>query len=331
MSATSTARPLSLATLVLLAACGQESNERVLGIQGRSFKNSDWSDPVNLGAPVNSPFLEQNPTLSKNGLSLYFSSNRTDLPGAVGGTDLWVSQRDCTDCPWGTPLNLGSVVNSPLGDAGPALSIDGHLLFFTSGRVGGQGNNDIYVSRRVDPKDDFGWGPPVNLGPDVNTPLFEAGPAYLQSAEDGAANLYFQRGLMGGGTTNDIYYASVTRDGDTRGPAVPVGELNDPTASDGSPSPRVDGREILFNSSRAGRLGSIDIWVSTRRSVHDPWSPPENLGEPINVNTGGVSPGPGTRDPDLSFDGRTLLLVSSRTGTLGGEDIWMSTRTVNGK
>jgi len=182
---------------------------------------------VNLGAPVNSPATEQAPALSPDGLSLYFSSDR---PGGLGATDLWVSQRDCGECPWNAPVNLGSVVNSTAGDAGPSLSIDGHLLFFTSSRSGGQGLNDIYVSRRTNPKDDFGWRPPVSLGGEVNTAAFEAGPEYLQSAEGGVANFYFNRGPTG--TSQDIYLAAVTRDGETLGPAVLVLELSDPAAND---------------------------------------------------------------------------------------------------
>ena len=127
-------------------------------------------------------------------------------------------------------MNLGSVVNSTAGDAGPSLSIDGHLLFFTSSRSGGQGLNDIYVSRRTNPKDDFGWRPPVSLGGEVNTAAFEAGPEYLQSAEGGVANFYFNRGPTG--TSQDIYLAAVTRDGETLGPAVLVLELSDPAAND---------------------------------------------------------------------------------------------------
>ena len=295
-----------------------------------AFANSEWSEPVNLGPPINSPAQEQNPTLSNGGLSIYFVSNRTDLPGALGANDIWVSRRACVDCPWETPVNLGPVINSSSGDAGPELSVDGHLLFFTSSRPDelGSTDNDLYVSRRADPKDDFGWGHPVKLGADVNSTLSEFSPDFRENAELGSANLYFQRGLAGGHPTNDLYYAAVTREGETRGPVRSAAELNDPTVADGSPTVGKDGREILFNSIRAGRLGTIDIWVSTRRSVHDPWSTPENLGPPVNI--GGI-PGVGTRDPDLSFDGRLLLFESNRPGGVGGNDLWMSTRPPSGK
>jgi hypothetical protein len=69
-----------------------------------AFTVLSWCEPVNLGATVNSAFNEQYPTITPNGLSLYFESNR---PGGEGGLDLWVSQRTSVDSPWETPQNFG--------------------------------------------------------------------------------------------------------------------------------------------------------------------------------------------------------------------------------
>jgi len=284
---------------------------------------SAWSAPVNLGAPVNSPLLEQSPTLSKDGLSLYFSSNRTDLPGALGNTDLWVSQRACHDCPWETPVNLGAVINSFGNDGGPALSSDGHLLFFTSNRLG---TNDIFVSRRAHSHDDRGWEPPVNLGPDVNTPGFETEPTYCRCAadddEDGVGMLYFSSGV-GPGVGNDIYSAPVSREGVPLAPAVLVAELSTPTSNDAAPTLSRDGRNIIFHSDRPGSV-NFDLWISTRRSIHDAWSSPETLGSPPNSEFEELQ-------PYLSHDGRTLLFRSGPgRGGQGSFDIWMSTSTPSG-
>lgn len=303
---------------LLLSACGPDSDQVVFEMQAQAFANSEWSAPVNLEA-INSTFNEQAPSLSPDGLSLYFGSNRPRAGGSTD-TDLWVSHWSCTDvdCHWGTPMNLGPVVNSSVGDNGPSLSLDGHLLFFTSARTG-VGLNDIYVSRRANPKDDFGWGPPVLLGPGVNTTAFEAGAEYVQSAEDGIANFYFNRGPSQG--AQDIYVASITRDGETRGSAVIVAELFDATANDAAASVRTDGREIFFGSTRINGAGNLDLWFSTRRSVHDAWSTPENL-TPVNS-------GANDQQPSLSSDGRTLFVASDRLG-IGGTDIWMTTRTPSG-
>ena len=275
--------------------------------------SSTWSQPVHLGPPINTPSADQSPALSPDGLSLYFASDR---PGTLGGVDLWVSRRASHHSPWGTPVNLGSGINSSSIESGPNLSPDGHLLFFQSNRPGGQGSNDVYVSRRADTDDDLGWGPPVNLGPDVNTAAAEIAPWYQQRDADGPT-LYFGRGPSN--VFTDIYSAPITRDGHTRGPATLVAELSTSDFNDGRMTVRADGREIVFFSDRPGGLGGTDLWSSTRRSVHDPWSPPVNLGAPLNTPDNELL-------PFLSRDGRTLFFTSTRPG--GNFDIWMSIRTL---
>jgi len=307
----------SLTLVALLLACGTESDQPILGLQAHSFASSEWSEPVNIGPTINTTANENNPTLSPDGLSLYFTSDRA---GGLGLTDIWVSHRACGDCPWEAPANLGSPVNTASTDIAPTISIDGHLLFFASGRVPEGGVGDIYLSRRANPKDDFGWGEPVRLGPEVNTPGFDAGPEYLQSAEDGAINFYFGRQPVGG--FFDIYNVAVTRDGEIRGTATPVSELNSDFVDTG-PTIRSDGREVLFFSGRPPTLGVNDFWVSTRRSVHDPWSPPEHLGAPL-------SSAGNDRHPSLSSDARTLVFASTRPGGFGQDDLWISTRTPSG-
>ncbi len=276
---------------------------------------SEWSEPVHLDAPINTPNADQSPALSPDGLSLYLASDR---PGTFGGVDLWVSRRASRNSDWGTPVNLGASINSSSLESGPNLSPDGHLLFFQSNRPGGQGSNDIYVSRRPDTDDDFGWEPPVNLGPDVNTAAAEVAPWYQQRDADGPA-LYFDRGPSN--VFADIYKAPMTRDGHARGPATLVAELSTPDFNDGRMTVRADGREIVFFSDRPGGLGGTDLWRSARRSVHDAWSPPVNLGAPLNTVDNELL-------PFLSRDGRTLLFTSTRPGGLGNFDIWMSTRTL---
>src|SRR4029453_14323542 len=68
-----------------------------------------WAEATNLGAMVNSGLTDQHPAISKKGLSLYFVSNRS---GGSGALDIYVSQRETTEDPWGPPVNLGPHVNS---------------------------------------------------------------------------------------------------------------------------------------------------------------------------------------------------------------------------
>jgi Tol biopolymer transport system component len=268
---------------------------------------SDWSVPVNLGPVVNSPFAENLPEMSRDGLSLYFTSNR---PGGSGLGDIWVAQRASVDDPWGTPVNLGPTVNSSVPDLAPALSPDGHYLFFTSSRPGGFGLNDIWVSWRANVKDDFAWEAPVNAGPPVNGPQFEAGPAFRRP------EFYFTRGP--GGTAFDIYVSSII--GNTFEEPRVVVELNS-SANDLRPTLRFDRREIFLSSNRPGGLGLDDIWGSTRQSAADPWGVPVNLGAVINSAFDDNQPG-------LSEDGRTLFFTSNRPGGSGGLDLYVSTRSV---
>lgn len=321
MLTTRTAMLASLAQIALLLGCKTEArlpSEPGRGIAAHAFfaSQSPWSEPVHLGPPVNSPFRELGAELSPDELSLYFGSDR---PGGLGAFDIWVSRRACLECPWEEPVNVGPNINSAGGDGEPTLSPDGHLLFFSGSRTGGQGGEDIWVSRRTDAKDDLGWGPAVNLGPDVNTAFHEGAPAYVPALEGGGPNLLFDRQ---GATlaSSDIYQVRVTRDGETLGPAAPVAELNSPVLDLG-PAVRTDGREVFFWSNRPG-LGAADIWVATRRSPHDPWSTPQNLGPPVNTPFGELTVG-------LSRDGRTLIFsgTATRGSSLGFQDFWISTRT----
>jgi len=313
----------ALVPLVFGLACTGEvstpADQLVPESSALSFANSEWSGATNLGE-VNSTFNEQNAFLSKDELTLYFSSDR---PGGLGGLDIWVSRRASVDSPWSPPVNLGPPINTSSADFAPNLSIDGHLLFFSSFRPGGQGMSDIYMSRRSDPNDDFAWENPVNVGSPINTPDAENAPFYLQNAEDGSANLYFNRGQNAAQQAN-IYYASVTREGEAQGPVVFVAELNDPAVNDAAVTIRKDGREMFFGSTRAGSVGGNDIWTSTRQSIHDPWKTPTNAGPPFNTVFNDLT-------PTLSFDARTLIFASNRPGGLGGNDLWMSTRTRSGK
>jgi hypothetical protein len=305
---------LGIASAAFVLACGADQGLPV-DVESPSLSRVDraeWSEPVNLGA-LNTTGNEFNPSLSPDGLSLYFNS--PNRPGGVGLGDIWVAHRDCEGCAWAAPVNL-DVINTPFTDATPSISEDGHLLFFASNRPGGSGGNDIWVSRRDDPLDDFGWGPPVNLGPEINSDIAEENPEYV------GGDLYFQRGnppTFG----VDLYVAAVRRNGDVVEPPTLITELSVAGSNDGGPSLRKNGREIYFWSfgpTRPGSTAFAGLWRSTRQTVHDPWSPPELLPVPLNT------PDAGTMQPNISKDGRTIVFISMRPGGLGGQDIWMSTR-----
>lgn len=165
----------------------------------RATIEDEWGEPVNLGAPINTAGPEADPSISADGLELYFSDGYPPAyracaarPGGYGGGDLWVSTRATKDAYWGTPVNLGPEINSGSYDGTPAISADGLSLFFSSERSGGYGLIDLYVTTR--PAKDDPWGPVVNLGAPVNTSIFEVCP---QISPDGLSLFFtsdFSRG-----------------------------------------------------------------------------------------------------------------------------------------
>ncbi|HUS12565.1 MAG TPA: hypothetical protein VMZ30_19000 [Pyrinomonadaceae bacterium] len=281
----------------------------------RAQRYSDWSAPINLGPTVNSTSMDRAPAISKDGLSLYFTSTR---PGGFGGEDIYVSQRETRDDEWGPPVNLGPIINTTSNEVVPAFSRDGHLMFFGTGRPGGFGGADIWVSRREHTHDDFAWQPAENLGAGVNSASLDAGPSYFDNDEVGVPQLYFNSNRPGGPGISNIYVSEQTADG-SFGAAVLVLELSG-LGETSRASIRHDGREIFFTSNRPGSIAnSQDLWVATRETVFDAWSAPINLGSTLNSELVDVQ-------PYISADRETLFFASNSPGG-GPTDLYMSTRT----
>jgi len=277
---------------------------------------SDWSTPVNLGSVINSASNDQHPAISRDGLSLYFVSDR---PGGQGGLDIYVSQRASVHDAWGAPQNLGTTINTAGTDMAPNLTIDGHRLFFHSDRPGGCGDFDLWMSTRRDVRDDFSWGPPVNLGCVINSPYKDAGPSFTY--EKGIPTMYFTSTRPGGPGDFDIYKSRLQRDG-TWGAAELVPELSGPARDTRTAISRT-GLEMFMSSDVTGRpdgVGSQDLWRSTRASTRDAWSAPVNLGPTVNSTAFDGAPA-------LSFDGTTLYFFSARPGGFGAYDLYVTTRT----
>lgn len=263
---------------------------------------SEWADPVNLGPVVNSPFNDIAPAISKNGLSLYFQSNRP--VGSFGGLDLWVSRRAHEDAAWGRPENLGPVINTPFTEGGPSFSRDGHWLFFNSNRpAGAVGGTDMWVSWRAHTNDDFGWGPPVNLG-SLNSLAGDSTGSYFENKEVGTPLFFFSSNRPLAGVVQERPYVSEVFADGSFGPPMVIMELDGPF-DEMRPMIRFDGREIIFASLQPFSFGARDLWASGRESVFDVWSPPVNLGAIVNTGANDLT-------PYLSGDGLSLYFGSDR-------------------
>jgi outer membrane protein OmpA-like peptidoglycan-associated protein len=124
-------------------------------------ENGKWTEPMNLGEPVNTRGWEAQPAISADGRTLYFVSNRA---GGIGGNDIWKSQLG-KDGKWGIPVNLGKNINTVFDESAPYIHADSHTLYFASNGWPGFGGQDIYMSQM----DSTGaWEKPRNLGKPIN-------------------------------------------------------------------------------------------------------------------------------------------------------------------
>ncbi|MHC4539344.1 MAG: TolB family protein, partial [Planctomycetota bacterium] len=215
-----------------------------------------FGTPTNLGPTVNSSAHDYSPSISADGLELYFTSIR---PGGEGSSDLWVSTRATKNDPWGELVNLGPVVNSSAPDDAPDVSADGLALLFGSSRPGGSGGDDIWVSTRATTEDD--WGTPVNLGPTVNSPASDSSPSI---STDGLT-LYFASQRPGGYGGRDVWVTTRATKEDDWGTPVNLGPTVNSSAHDNGPCIWADGRTLFWGSkTRPGGEGYSDLWVTMR-------------------------------------------------------------------
>jgi Tol biopolymer transport system component len=123
-----------------------------------------WSEPRALDPPVNTGSHEIHPSLTDDE-TLYFSSDRE---GGMGRFDIYRSKR--TDGRYGAPENIGAPVNTEHGEGDLFVAPDESYIVFSSGRPGGFGRNDLYISFM---KTDGYWTVPLNMGGMVNSEEIE--------------------------------------------------------------------------------------------------------------------------------------------------------------
>ncbi|KWW30177.1 MAG: OmpA/MotB domain-containing protein [bacterium P3] len=179
--------------IMIFTACGRRDGAGRCDLYQSVWHSDRWGKPRNMGPAINTGNWESQPSLSADGQTLFFVSDR---PGGYGGTDIWMSRR--VDGEWGTPVNLGPVINTAGHEAGPFIHYDGRTLYFSSTGHPGMGGSDLFVSRL---QDDGSWSEPENLGYPVNT---EGDESRLVVSADGRT-AYFASDQLGGYGKNDIY------------------------------------------------------------------------------------------------------------------------------
>ncbi len=278
----------------------------VIGGGGNAHADFIFGEPTNVGSTVNSSAYEGTPSISADGLELYFRSNRS---GGSGNVDVWMTTRNTKDDEWTPPVNLGQTVNTSAFDSCPSVSADGLSLFFMSNRSGGAGGSDVWVTTRT-VKDDP-WGAPVNLGSTVNGSSVDGCP----SISANGLSLFFRAGAPGGFGDQDIWITTRATSDDDWGPPVNLGATVNTAYKDCCPSISADGLALFFHSNRSGGSGGLDLWITTRATISEPWSTPVNLGPSVNTSASDHA-------PSISSDGSTLFFDSNRAGGVGNDDLW---------
>jgi outer membrane protein OmpA-like peptidoglycan-associated protein/tetratricopeptide (TPR) repeat protein len=152
---------------LVLTACNRPDGYGGCDLYISYKEGNDWSAPQNLGDVINTRDRETQPSLSADGHTLYFSSDRR---GGIGKDDIWVSYLD-EKGKWSTPKNMGPMINTPDEEIAPFIHANGHTLFYSSNGLPGMGGFDIFMSKRVDTT----WSEPRNIGYPINTVAEQVG------------------------------------------------------------------------------------------------------------------------------------------------------------
>ncbi len=123
-----------------------------------TFENREWSRARNIGRPVNSRNNETHATISADGSTLYFTSDR---PGGYGGLDIYTATLDSRGR-WRDVENLGPVINTYFNEDTPFVTSDGRFLFFSSEGHNSMGGYDVFYVDLKDPTVVHNLGYPIN-------------------------------------------------------------------------------------------------------------------------------------------------------------------------
>lgn len=144
-----------------------------------SYKEGNtWSVPVNMGEPINSSSWDSQPSLSADGRTLFFVSNRS---GGYGKIDIWFSKLGL-DQKWSKPENAGNTINTPADEVSPFIHANHRTLFFSSDGHEGFGGFDVFKTEWSGGKD---FSAPENIGAPINTSADQISVFITADGEDG--------------------------------------------------------------------------------------------------------------------------------------------------
>jgi len=157
-----------------------------------------WTTATKMVENISTKYWESHASFSKDGQSLYFTSNRK---GTLGGLDIYLSEKQA-DGKWGPPVSLGSSINTRYNEECPYISEDGQTLYFSSYGHYNMGGYDIFYSRK---KADGTWAEPVNIGYPINTTDDDLFFQPFNNGNNAYYAIYSPRGIG----RHDIYYMNI--------------------------------------------------------------------------------------------------------------------------
>lgn len=255
--------------------------------------------PQNVGPEINTDELEYFPTLTIDGKTMIFSRTVNN--------DEDFFESDFVNGKWSIAKPVEGKLNTTLNEGAETVSQDGDWLIFTGCNYPeGYGSCDLYISYKTK---SGAWTEPENMGPVINTDLWESTPTLSPDKKD----LYFSSSRRGGYGGKDIWVSHRNTNGKWGAP-VNLGPKINTSADETCPFIHADNQTLYFNSNGHLGYGMADIFV-TRKDSSNEWGVPENLGYPIN-----------TIDDEGSLfvtaDGTTSYYASDRGSLKSGLDIY---------
>jgi hypothetical protein len=236
-----------------------------------AIRCTPWTDGTRLEpaeplGTINTPYAENEPFVTPDGLQLFFASDR---PGGRGGFDVYVASREAPGMPFGGVVSYAAA-NTDNDDGGLVLSADGLTAYISSVRPGGPGAADIWSATRADPASPFSASAFAPL-----TSVNNQGRDFDPTPSQDGLRLYFTAdGVVAPASRADVVVAERDSPAGSFGAPSVVQGINTDESHDGNPALSADELLIVFNSNRAGGSGSTDLWYATRPHRQAPFSAP---------------------------------------------------------
>ena len=251
---------------------------------------------INLGPVVNTSGVDYAPTVSADGKTLYFVSDRVGskiYKEGVYSHDFWATKKnDRMDTIFASPYNIDTTtnlgnlgVNTPLNEGAASIAADRQSLYFTGcERPDGLGSCDIYKTTIEGDR----WGRPVNLGKNVNSKYWDSQPSIAPDQ----SRIYFCSTRPGPNSNGDakpenmdVWYSDWDAEAEEWKPAQNLSVVNT-AEQDCSPFIAADNVTLFFSSTgHKPNLGGLDFYMTRNEGDEKnmKWTAPQNLLDPINT------------------------------------------------